>query len=862
VVDENSMKNVFGKFNPQRTFAVLLVLFSFYLLKTVRSDLKAGPIVKESHPSYDVNFKSDETTPKYAKSYSGLETVGVEENPEDDLLPTERYDSNFTYDRMLLESVVSIIQGYYVDTHRVSNADVYSLSLDVLKDVLPKFKKKGRKLIFKDGKSEYNLADYSNRDLTYSELLRQIGKHHLVAQKVLKKRGSNEEYVILRGILQNLDAHSAMLLPEDYEELKQGTEGVFGGLGVLVGMRDDVLTVIKPIPKSPAQRMGIKRNDKILSIDGHKTYGSTLDRLVEHMRGAPGTKVDLEVLKHNAPSPEKISLTREVIHVDSVTSKTFRHGKHEYLYMAIDSFASRTTLELSKAINSFRKRHGGNLPGVVLDLRSNPGGLLDQAVTVADLFLEEGVIVSTRGRKNEVESATVGRHETDFPMVVLLNSDSASASEIVAGALQDHGRALVVGQQSFGKGSVQTVFELPGQRAIKLTIARYYTPKGRTIQNEGILPDIVFQPILEKNSNNNLMGDYRYRGEGALSHALSSKSILKKNNSRAIYESFYLAKQENLDNFTSSTDREFGLAKVFLKSVSEHFGKEIPKGMRRVDSQLFVATKPITQYIESQFNQVKGYLADNFKVNWGGESFNSSSLSIQVMAEERIPVIPGKDAIIPVRIFNESKKSINNVSVNLQTEELGLVSREVLVGEIPENSSVVKKIKIKIPSFWEENLVEANLALAVNGHIVTERSTFRLDIKSRVPAVLSALIKLVNERGGKLKGKLEANERAKIEVEIVNNSDAPANATDVKILNLAGNQISIKNTTLKGVKIPPKSKKKVLFDIVGAQKVYDKKLVLGVYLDSNDLIQPYRKELNILGNPGKWNSGGGQALSH
>ena len=151
-------------------------------------------------------------------------------------------------------------------------------------------------------------------------------------------------------------------------------------------------------------------------------------------------------------------------------------------------------------MKKFRASHGGKIPGVILDLRSNPGGLLDQAVTVADLFVNEGVLVSTRGRKNEIEKATVSSKETDFPMVVLINGESASASEIVAGALQDHGRALVVGQQSFGKGSVQTVFELPGQRAIKLTIARYYTPKGRTIQNEGITPDVLFQPVYEKRS--------------------------------------------------------------------------------------------------------------------------------------------------------------------------------------------------------------------------------------------------------------------------------------------------------------------------------------------------------------------------
>ena len=849
--------------NPQRAGALLLALFAIYLLRSIKTDLRAGPLVKESYPSFDTNYDIEDPSLKYARSeISAVENVAPGEDVKDDLLPNEGYQADYSYDQMLIESVVSIIQGYYVDSARVSNVDLFAQSIDVLKSVIPTYKEENGYINFKEGNKEFRVRNIKKKTMSYASLLTHIASHHRIAQTILSKRGSDEEYVIVRGILQNLDAHSAMLLPEDYQELKQGTEGVFGGLGVLVGMRDELLTVIKPIPKSPAQRIGIKRNDKILSIDGHKTYGSTLDKLVEHMRGAPGTKVELEVLKEEAPSAQKISLTREVIHVDSVSSKTIMHGNKEYLYLAIESFASRTTDEISSAIKSFRKKHGGKMPGLILDLRSNPGGLLDQAITVADLFLGEGVIVSTRGRKNEVENATAGSHETDFPMTVLINSDSASASEIVAGALQDHGRALVIGQQSFGKGSVQTVFELPGQRAIKLTIARYYTPKGRTIQNEGITPDIVFQPVFKKDENLNLLGNYRYRGEGALSHALSTKSFLEANNSRALYQSFYLTTQESEDDYTSGTDKEFQLSKLFLSAVNKHYGDEIPKGMRRVDHQLFVASKEINGYLNSQFSEVKKFLAGEFKVDWGGKKFGSEGITLQLMTDPRIPVVPGKKAVIPVRIFNDSESEINNVSLSVQTEEAGLISKELLVGKIAAKSELKTNFVITTPPYWNENIVEGIIHLAVNGKLTNKRVKFKFDVKNRVPAVLSALISLVSEKGGKLKGTLEENERAKIQVEIVNNSDAPANSTDVKLLNLSGKQITLSADTQQSISIPPKGRKKVYFDIAGSEKLYDHSIVLGVYLDSSDLVSPYRKELKINGRPGVGGVKNAQLYSH
>lgn len=845
------MKNKFPLLNSQRVLALVFIAMALLLLNSLKSDVESGPIVKNQYPSYDLAYEQKTPKEKYGKAFNvESESVYPGDDPEMDVLPNEKRSASFSYDLMLVESVISIIQGYYVDNHRVSNQDIYGHSLDVLKEVIPDYKQEHKYIYFSENNKRYRIRDYSSKNLPYSEMIRQLGSHHKLAQKIMASRGSDDELVVIKGILQKLDAHSALLMPEDYEELKQGTEGVFGGLGVLVGMRNELLTVIRPIPNSPAQKVGVTKNDKILSINGHKTYGSSLDQLIDHMRGAPGTKVDLELLKANAPAPRRVTIKREVIQVDSVTSKSVNYKNQEYLYMAIDSFASRTTSEIKIAMKKFRSSHGGKIPGVILDLRSNPGGLLDQAVTVADLFVNEGVLVSTRGRKNEIEKATVSSRETDFPMVVLINGESASASEIVAGALQDHGRALVVGQQSFGKGSVQTVFELPGQRAIKLTIARYYTPKGRTIQNEGITPDVLFQPVYEKDHNENLLGDYRYRGEGTLSHALSSKSILRENNSRAIYHAFYMADENDSYEFTDSSDREFELAKVFLNKVINHYGESIPKQFRRVNHQLYVTSGDLNRYLDNESEQVFDYLKREYEVSWGGSKHNSNGLSVQLINDERIPVIPGKKAFIPLRIFNESSQPVNNVSVFFHTDQIGLMSREILIGSVPANSSVAKKVSFDIPTYWQEDIVVGKVGIAVNGKPTLKTSPFEIDVKPRVAARLSAFVKLVKEKGGKLLGKLEPNEKAMIKVEIKNSSDAPANATDVRILNLAGNQIKISKDKKGNVSIPAKGKKIVYFNIYGSNRIYNDSLNVGLYLDSSDMVQPYRKEMLIKAEPG------------
>ncbi len=293
----------------------------------------------------------------------------------------------------------------------------------------------------------------------------------------------------INGMLASLDPHSAYLTPDLYKELQVDTKGSFGGLGIEITNRNGLLTVVAPIEDTPAYRAGVKSGDQIIKIDGEFTKDMTLVDAVKKMRGQKDTKVTLTIRRESRPDLFDVTLVREVIKIQSVKSKTLEKG---YGYIRLTQFQERTDDDLERALKKLDKE--GGIQGIVLDLRNNPGGLLTQAVKVSDLFLDSGLIVYTDGRlENQKQKYFAHKAGTwsDFPMVVLVNVGSASASEIVAGALQDHKRALVLGTTTFGKGSVQTILPLDDNSALRLTTARYYTPSGRSIQATGIVPDIT-----------------------------------------------------------------------------------------------------------------------------------------------------------------------------------------------------------------------------------------------------------------------------------------------------------------------------------------------------------------------------------
>jgi len=325
---------------------------------------------------------------------------------------------------------------------------------------------------------------------TYSNLETFANVLNLLQQHYVDEINSREVIIgAINGMLTSLDPHSSYMSPEDFKELQAETKGSFSGIGIEITVRDGVLTVVSPIEGTPAYRQGIQAGDQIIRINGRLTKDMTLMDAVKQMRGERGSELTISIHRKGWQGLQDMVIVRDVIPIHSVKSMQLDPG---LLYVRVTNFQSTTTRDFRKVLQKASKKQP--ISGLILDLRNNPGGLLDQAIKITDVFIDNGIIVSTRGRDTEqdmVFEAHRGTGKFDFPMIVLVNGGSASASEIVAGALQDHGRAVILGTETFGKGSVQTIVPLPDGAGLRLTTARYYTPSGDSIQATGITPDMV-----------------------------------------------------------------------------------------------------------------------------------------------------------------------------------------------------------------------------------------------------------------------------------------------------------------------------------------------------------------------------------
>jgi carboxyl-terminal processing protease len=351
-------------------------------------------------------------------------------------------------------------------------------------------------LVEQAGATEGRASPYANLGIFARAL------SHIEAVHVETPDQDELVYGAIRGMVSTLDPHSTFMDPDEYRILTSDTQGRFGGIGVEIDVRDGWLTVHGVFEGGPADRAGIQPGDRFLTIGNRRARDMPVSEAVRVMRGEPGTRVAVSIRREGAEEALRMTLTREIIRVDAVEARLL---PDRVLHLRVKAFQGTTTEELRRALDTAVERtapHGG-LRGILLDMRRNPGGLLDEAIRVSDEFLESGVIVSTRGRGGRVLSeASAHRAGTrpNWPLVVLVDNYTASASEIVAGALRDHGRAIVVGSRTWGKGSVQNIIELPDGSAMKLTVARYYTPSGRSIQAEGIEPDVVIEQLDEGTS--------------------------------------------------------------------------------------------------------------------------------------------------------------------------------------------------------------------------------------------------------------------------------------------------------------------------------------------------------------------------
>jgi carboxyl-terminal processing protease len=723
---------------------------------------------------------------------------------------------------VLLDAITSLVENYYVDADRVMSDRLVSGAMRSLAYAIPELK-------FEDSDDSYSLTSQGERiefgkagDVSYEELTGRlkaliafceradIGQFMEHNESILLGAEKDATAIVLNALLSSLDAHSSLLSADAYQELRQGTEGAFGGLGILVGIRDHVLTVLKPLPKSPALRMGIRKNDKIISINGFHTFGSGLDKLVPHMRGEPGSSAQLVMLRPGAWSTRQVALTREVIAIDSVEAFEIHNGDRHVLRLAVENFAARTAKEISEHLRRFRKKYP--ISGVVLDLRGNPGGLLDQAVLVSDIFLESGVVVSTKGRREEIEKASRSHDEADFPMVVLMNEDSASASEIVAGALQDNGRALVIGQPSFGKGSVQTVFELPEQRALKLTIARYLTPGSKSIQNVGIMPDVWIQPVVKSAENVNLFGPFRYRSEQFLPNHLTAATSAR--HSYPKEKGYYLISDSGNSDAEDRVDPEMDVALMIFDKIREVYGVKLPKGALRSSHWLALADDAIRSKLRIMTKHTTDWLYDSHRVQWEHGPHNSKQSAALAL---RIEVPPdglrgqaGGLLDVPWGVSNLGTQVAENVSVFVQSAVSGIETREILVGSIAPGKAREGRIKVPIPNTMTTGLHYISAGIAVDAQALQQsQGEFLISVDEDKAPKLDVQMSYEDGPESLQKNILELNEKSYIRLTIENKSDQDSKSLRLMVSNLAGGRLKIGNSEVHLGVLKPAARREV-----------------------------------------------------
>ena len=732
-------------------------------------------------------------------------------------------------ERLLIDISLSIIGKYYYDAKRSlapktlrsffeKVANTFDISCEYKESVVTVMRSTGQEQRF---------------DLSKPESVRAV-IFALVAEAnaSTKRSGSDSNaFRIVNSFAKSHDLHTGLLSREEYIELKEGTEGSYGGLGILVGMREKLLTVIRPIAGTPASRAGIQSNDKILTINGQETFGYTLSDLIEFMRGAPGSLVRLSLLRSGQQSPLEIKLKREVIEVDPVSSEYVVSPEgHRVAWIRLESFSMKAFAgvldELKKVKESIAEPKGAG--GLVLDLRGNPGGLLDQALKISDLFVDKGTIITIDGRRQEKEEASPVHLELDLPTIVLIDANSASASEILAGALQDHHKAIVVGQRSFGKGTVQTVFELPGDRALKLTIAHYQTPSGRSIQDVGIVPDIWLQPIYKRANNINLFGNntFKTRNVGLLARA-------------DVYSKGFILREAR-GEYSPSADGNSDELKTAL-AIIDHVHKGSSPGDFDASMRSMIAkrSKLATNYIQKHHGIVWGATENLAKAG-------DYRLSIVLEKPERRRIRPGEELEFSYVVSNLTKDAIDRVSVFVQAEaqRLGL---ETLVGRLEGKKSKSGTIKFLVPPMA---MVDGSLHLthgvAIDGFALSDSVNFSsFSIQDYKDPLIALTGELVGEHGGKVSGFLEANEQAKVLLRLRNHSPHAVALNNIRIFNLSGQQLKLGKVDEAALTLQPRAESLVHVEVSGSANLVSSELGIGVSVESGDLNLGLNKTVKI-----------------
>lgn len=577
------------------------------------------------------------------------------------------------------------------------------------------------------------------------------------------------EYAAINGMLGTLDPHSVLLRPEDYREMKLSTRGKFGGLGIVISVRDGQLTIVNPIDDTPASRAGLKAGDKVVQIGFDSTVNMALSDAVDMLRGPPNTSVTIWVSREGWDKPRKFVLKRADIKVKSVTSKRLpdRVG-----LVRIRNFQNTTHDELKKAVAKMGKK--GKLKGLILDLRGNPGGLLDQAIKISDMFVESGPLVTTVGYGNRIrEPKMATRRGTEhLPVVVLTNGSSASASEIVAGALKNHKRALIVGQQTFGKGSVQVIYDNKDDSALKLTIAQYLTPGDISIQSVGIVPDIATYPVVLTDEETDLHRSEEAKGgekelPAHLDHESSavSKAIKPAHHLRYLRdEEVWKKAQENPNDIVLDFEIEFA-RRLLTATTAGHRDGMLQDAM--------AVLKAVTDQEQTRIEEAlkaKG-------IDWGVlAAAGAPTANVELTQAPAGPVKAGETVTVHAKVTNTGTGPLLRLRAISRSENPLFEGHELLFGNIPPGETREWKMPVKIPRSALTRRDDIKLEFKAQGSAVPAPATIKVAV-SQLPRPRFAMTYLIDDtKRGNGDGLLQRGEQAELIVDISNVGEGTSDA--------------------------------------------------------------------------------------
>ena len=746
---------------------------------------------------------------------ASLSTGGVAaaEDDEDDDEPAPPVNQSYDLSaHQTLSRVILLIRENYVEPDRIKPYDMFLAALDYIQKTVPE-------VMVNDAEAPARITvsvgsvqqafDLGGLDQLWEVTMALRDIFRFLQTRITDPTQRRDiEYAAINGMLSTLDPHSVLLKPESFDEVKLSTKGEFGGLGIVISIRDGALTVISPIEGTPASKAGLKAKDRIVKIGEESTINMALDEAVQRLRGKPGSKVAIGIMRKGWTEAKKFTLARAVIKIESVTSELLPDGVG---YIKIKSFQGNTFDDLQSHLEKLKGKNANTeLKGLVLDLRNNPGGLLDQAILVSDRFIERGPLVITVGegnRKREVKNAHYSGTESAYPIAVLLNGGSASASEIVSGALKNHDRAFVIGQQSFGKGSVQVLYDFKDRSALKLTIAQYLTPGDISIQSVGITPDVQILPaVIEKDSLHLFVDDDAPREKDLEKHLdqHGATSVIAPSQIKITH----LMPKEKEIGAPGVGDEEEPAPDSFDYDFETHIAHDVLLKSTSINRQVILKeSMPLFQAKADEQEQVITKRLGELGVDWtaapkadGGSA--KAELEIKTSAGNQA-AIAGTMLTLTGSVHNSGDAPLYRVYGVTSSDNPLLKNLEFMFGKVLPGQTRTWDVKIKLPADMASRADSMTLGLGDGrGAAKDVKSTTFLSIEEQKKPRFAYSYRLDDVAKGNGDGVLQVGETADLKVDVKNLGPGPAEDVTVTLKNTSGKPVFLDQGRMKLGPVP------------------------------------------------------------